>query len=79
MSLSNTGADSASVIFDAIQAAKSRGIDIVIADTAGRLHNKANLMEELEKVKARGGKLDDAAPHEVLVLDAEPDKMPWLK
>ena len=67
----HTGADSASVIFDAIQAAKSRGIDVVIADTAGRLHNKANLMEELEKVKRVAGKLDDAAPHEVLlVLDA---------
>lgn len=67
----HTGADSASVIFDAIQAAKSRGIDVVIADTAGRLHNKANLMEELEKVKRVAGKLDDTAPHEVLlVLDA---------
>lgn len=67
----HTGADSASVIFDAIQAAKSRGIDVVIADTAGRLHNKSNLMEELEKVKRVAGKLDAAAPHEVLlVLDA---------
>jgi len=67
----HTGADSASVIFDAIQAAKSRGIDVVIADTAGRLHNKSNLMKELEKVKRVAGKLDAAAPHEVLlVLDA---------
>jgi len=67
----HTGADSASVIFDALQAAKSRGIDIVIADTAGRLHNKSNLMEELEKVKRVAGKLDNTAPHEVLlVLDA---------
>jgi len=67
----HTGADSASVIFDAIQAAKHRGIDVVIADTAGRLHNKSNLMEELEKVKRVAGKLDSAAPHEVLlVLDA---------
>lgn len=67
----HTGADSASVIFDAIQAAKSRGIDVVIADTAGRLHNKSNLMEELEKVKRVAGKLDSEAPHEVLlVLDA---------
>ena len=67
----HTGADSASVIFDAIQAAKSRGIDVVIADTAGRLHNKINLMEELEKVKRVAGKLDSEAPHEVLlVLDA---------
>jgi fused signal recognition particle receptor len=67
----HTGADSASVVFDAIQAAKSRGIDVIIADTAGRLHNKSNLMEELKKVKRVAGKLDDAAPHEVLlVLDA---------
>lgn len=67
----HTGADSASVIFDAIQAAQSRGIDVVIADTAGRLHNKSNLMEELEKVKRVAGKLDSQAPHEtLLVLDA---------
>ena len=67
----HTGADSASVIFDAVQAAKNRGIDVVLADTAGRLHNKCNLMEELEKVKRVAGKLDSEAPHEVLlVLDA---------
>jgi len=67
----HTGADSASVIFDAVQAAKHRGIDVLIADTAGRLHNKSNLMEELKKVKRVAGKLDDSAPHEVLlVLDA---------
>lgn len=67
----HTGADSASVIFDAIQAATSRNVDTVIADTAGRLHNKINLMEELEKVKRVAGKLDSNAPHEVLlVLDA---------
>jgi len=67
----HTGADSASVIFDAVQAAQSRNIDVVIADTAGRLHNKSNLMEELKKVKRVIGKLDSAAPHEVLlVLDA---------
>jgi fused signal recognition particle receptor len=67
----HTGADSASVIFDAVQAAKHRGIDVVIADTAGRLHNKSNLMEELKKVKRVAGKLDNSAPHEVLlVLDA---------
>ncbi|MFV8783013.1 signal recognition particle-docking protein FtsY [Microbulbifer sp. SA54] len=67
----HTGADSASVIFDAIQSAKSRGVDVVIADTAGRLHNKSNLMEELSKVRRVMGKLDDSAPHEVLlVLDA---------
>jgi fused signal recognition particle receptor len=67
----HTGADSASVIFDGIQAAKSRGADVVIADTAGRLHNKSNLMAELEKVKRVAGKIDETAPHEVLlVLDA---------
>jgi fused signal recognition particle receptor len=67
----HTGADSASVIFDAVQAAKSRGMDVLIADTAGRLHTKDNLMEELKKVRRVIGKLDDTAPHEVLlVLDA---------
>jgi fused signal recognition particle receptor len=67
----HTGADSASVIFDAIQAAKSRDVDVIIADTAGRLHNKSNLMEELKKVKRVAGKLDETAPHEILlVLDA---------
>ena len=67
----HTGADSASVIFDAVQAAQSRNIDVVIADTAGRLHNKSNLMEELKKVKRVMGKLDPQAPHEILlVLDA---------
>ncbi|KFE53157.1 signal recognition particle-docking protein FtsY [Pseudomonas syringae] len=67
----HTGADSASVIFDAVQAAKARGIDVLIADTAGRLHTKDNLMEELKKVRRVMGKLDAEAPHEVLlVLDA---------
>ncbi|MDG9668773.1 signal recognition particle-docking protein FtsY [Hahella sp. CR1] len=67
----HTGADSASVIFDAVQAAKSRGVDIVIADTAGRLQNKENLMSELEKVVRVIKKHDPDAPHEVLlVLDA---------
>ena len=67
----HTGADSASVIFDALQAAQSRGMDVLIADTAGRLHNKDNLMEELSKVVRVMGKLDPEAPHEVmLVLDA---------
>ncbi|MFT5482732.1 MAG: fused signal recognition particle receptor [Halieaceae bacterium] len=67
----HTGADSASVIFDALQAAKARGIDILIADTAGRFQNKSNLMDELKKVVRVLGKLDDSAPHEVmLVLDA---------
>lgn len=65
------GADSASVIFDALQAARARKIDVLIADTAGRLHTQSNLMEELKKVKRVMGKLDDTAPHEVmLVLDA---------
>lgn len=67
----HTGADSASVIFDAIESAQSRNVDILIADTAGRLHTKSNLMEELRKVKRVMAKLDDTAPHEVLlVLDA---------
>lgn len=67
----HTGADSASVIFDAVQAAQARNIDVLIADTAGRLHNKDNLMDELKKVVRVMGKLDDSAPHEVmLVLDA---------
>ncbi len=67
----HTGADSASVVFDALQAAKSRGTDVLIADTAGRLHNKSHLMEELAKVKRVMGKIDQSAPHEVLlVLDA---------
>ncbi|WP_312340732.1 signal recognition particle-docking protein FtsY [Stutzerimonas nitrititolerans] len=67
----HTGADSASVIFDAVQAAKARGVDVLIADTAGRLHTKDNLMEELKKVHRVMGKLDETAPHEVLlVLDA---------
>lgn len=67
----HTGADSASVIFDAVQAAKARGADVLIADTAGRLHTKDNLMEELKKVRRVIGKLDAEAPHEVLlVLDA---------
>nr|WP_240725202.1 signal recognition particle-docking protein FtsY [Haliea sp. SAOS-164] len=67
----HTGADSASVVFDALQAAQARGVDVLIADTAGRLHNKDNLMEELKKVVRVMGKLDPGAPHEVmLVLDA---------
>ena len=67
----HTGADSASIIFDAIEAARSRGADVLIADTAGRLQNKSNLMEELKKVVRVMKKLDDAAPHEImLTLDA---------
>ena len=67
----HTGADSASVIFDAISAAKARKVDIIIADTAGRLQNKAHLMEELKKVVRVMKKLDVNAPHEVmLTLDA---------
>jgi len=65
------GADSASVIFDALQSARARGVDVLIADTAGRLHTQSNLMEELKKIKRVMAKLDDTAPHEVmLVLDA---------
>jgi fused signal recognition particle receptor len=67
----HTGADSASVLFDALQAAQARGVDVLIADTAGRLHNKSHLMEELRKVVRVLRKLDESAPHEVmLVLDA---------
>lgn len=65
------GADSASVIFDALQSAQARGVDVLIADTAGRLHTQSNLMEELKKIKRVLGKLDASAPHEVmLVVDA---------
>ena len=67
----HTGADSASVIFDAIQAAKARNVDVLLADTAGRLQNKAHLMEELKKIVRVMKKLDEDAPHEVmLTLDA---------
>jgi fused signal recognition particle receptor len=67
----HAGADSASVIFDALQAAKTRGVDVLIADTAGRLHTQTNLMAELAKVVRVMRKLDPSAPHEVmLVLDA---------
>lgn len=67
----HTGADSASVIFDAYQAAKARKVDILIADTAGRLQNKAHLMEELKKIVRVLQKIDEKAPHEVmLTLDA---------
>ena len=65
------GADSASVIYDAFEAARARGIDILIADTAGRLHTRVGLMDELRKVRRVIGKLEASAPHEVLlVLDA---------
>ena len=67
----HTGADSASVVFDAVESARAKNIDVIIADTAGRLHNKSNLMEELKKVRRVAAKLDATAPHEVLlVLDA---------
>lgn len=67
----HTGADSASVLFDALQAAQSRHVDVLIADTAGRLQNKAHLMDELSKVVRVMRKLDPSAPHEtLLVLDA---------
>ncbi|MEC7119707.1 MAG: signal recognition particle-docking protein FtsY [Pseudomonadota bacterium] len=65
------GSDSASVIFDAFESARARGIDVLIADTAGRLHTKSNLMEELKKVKRVMQKIDGTAPHEImLVVDA---------
>ncbi|MGL4858327.1 MAG: signal recognition particle-docking protein FtsY [Enterobacteriaceae bacterium] len=67
----HTGADSASVIYDALQAAQARQIDVLIADTAGRLQNKAHLMEELKKIVRVLKKLDDNAPHEImLTIDA---------
>jgi fused signal recognition particle receptor len=65
------GADSAAVIFDAMESAKARGIDVLIADTAGRLHTQSNLMEELKKIHRVMGRVDASAPHEVmLVVDA---------
>ena len=65
------GSDSASVIFDALQSAQARGIDVLIADTAGRLHTQSSLMDELEKIKRVMAKLDPDAPHEtLLVLDS---------
>lgn len=67
----HSGADSASVVFDALQAATARNIDVLIADTAGRMHTKANLMEELAKIGRVMRKIDPQAPHEVmLVVDA---------
>ncbi|MDP7286296.1 MAG: signal recognition particle-docking protein FtsY, partial [Dehalococcoidales bacterium] len=66
-----SGADPGAVVYDALQAAKSRQVEAVIIDTAGRIHTRSNLMEELEKVKRVAGKADVTAPHEViLVLDA---------
>jgi fused signal recognition particle receptor len=66
-----SGADSASVLFDALQSAQAKGIDVLIADTAGRLHNKSHLMDELSKVVRVLQKLDANAPHEtLLVVDA---------
>ena len=66
-----TGADSASVIYDAMESAKAKGVDILLADTAGRLHTQDNLMEELKKVKRVMQKIDPEAPHEVmLIIDA---------
>jgi fused signal recognition particle receptor len=66
-----TGADPAAVVFDALQAARARGIDVLLADTAGRLHTQSNLMDELKKVKRVMSRVDPDAPHEVLlVLDA---------
>jgi fused signal recognition particle receptor len=63
-----TGADAASVIYDAVESAKAKNIDIVIADTAGRLHTQTNLMEELSKIKRVTAKLDPKAPHEILLI-----------
>ena len=67
----HSGADSASVLFDALEAARARGVDVLIADTAGRLQNKSHLMDELSKVVRVMRKQDDTVPHEtLLVLDA---------
>ncbi|NKC15695.1 MAG: signal recognition particle-docking protein FtsY [Gammaproteobacteria bacterium] len=67
----HAGADSASVLFDALQAAKARNCDVLLGDTAGRLHTHGGLMDELRKVVRVIGKLDETAPHEtLLVLDA---------
>ncbi|HIQ15028.1 MAG TPA: signal recognition particle-docking protein FtsY, partial [Leucothrix sp.] len=66
-----TGADTASVIYDAMESAKARNIDVLLADTAGRLHTQNNLMEELKKVKRVMQKIDADAPHEImLIVDA---------
>jgi fused signal recognition particle receptor len=66
-----TGADSAAVIFDALQSARARGVDVLICDTAGRLHTQHNLMEELKKIRRVMGRIDESAPHEtLLVVDA---------
>jgi fused signal recognition particle receptor len=62
------GAEPAAVIFDALQAARARNIDVLIADTAGRLHTQTHLMDELKKVKRVLGRLDPGAPHEVLLV-----------
>ncbi len=71
----HTGADSASVIFDAIESAKAKNVDVVIADTAGRLQNKGNLMEELRKIVRVMQKVDIEAPHEImLTVDAGTSK-----
>ena len=66
-----SGADPSAVVFDSLTAAKARGADVVLIDTAGRLHTKSNLMDELKKIKRVAGKAMEGAPHEtVLVLDA---------
>jgi len=63
-----SGADSAAVIFDALQSARAKGIDVLIADTAGRLHTQANLMEELKKIHRVMSRIDPEAPHEVMLV-----------
>src|SRR5262249_31281215 len=67
----NDGADPAAVAYDAVKAASSRGIDVVLIDTAGRLHTKVNLMEEMKKIRRVIGKAKEGAPHQIyLVVDA---------
>jgi fused signal recognition particle receptor len=64
----HSGADSASVVYDALESARARNVDVLIADTAGRLHTKGNLMEELKKIRRVLGKIDPLAPHEVMLV-----------
>jgi fused signal recognition particle receptor len=69
--LQKSGSDPAAVLFDTVRAAQARGYDAVLADTAGRMHTKTNLMEELKKVRRAAAKVQPGAPHEtLLVLDA---------
>jgi len=73
----DTGSDAASLAFEALTEAKEAGVDVLLVDTAGRLHNKAGLMQELQKVVRVLGKQDDSAPHDtIMVLDATVGQTP---